>query len=71
MAVMDAEKMEENRLKRALSAETDKFMRYEAKLNKLKTSQRRLFNYRKKLNNDLQEYKGNIRVFCRVRPKKT
>jgi hypothetical protein len=54
MALMDAEKMEENKLRLGIAAATENFMRYESKLNKLKTSQRRLFNYRKKLNNDLQ-----------------
>lgn len=30
-----------------------------------------MFNLKKKLNNELQEYKGNIRVYCRVRPSKS
>ncbi len=29
-----------------------------------------MFNLKKRLNNDLQEVKGNIRVYCRVRPLK-
>jgi len=29
-----------------------------------------MFTLKKKLNNDLQEVKGNIRVYCRVRPAK-
>jgi kinesin family protein C1 len=29
-----------------------------------------MFILRKKLNNDLQEAKGNIRVYCRIRPSK-
>lgn len=30
-----------------------------------------MFNLKKKLNNELQEQKGNIRVYCRVRPSTT
>lgn len=30
-----------------------------------------MFVLKKKLNNDLQESKGNIRVYCRIRPAKT
>ena len=30
-----------------------------------------MFNLKKKLNNQLQECKGNIRVYCRVRPNRT
>lgn len=70
-AELDAEKMEEHKLRLLIAEETQKFMLYESKMNKLKTSQQKLFNNRKKLNNDLQEFKGNIRVFCRVRPRKT
>jgi len=29
-----------------------------------------MFNHKKKLNNDLQDKKGTIRVYCRIRPAK-
>ncbi len=37
-------------------------------LNQLETQNDEMFILKKKLNNDLQEVKGNIRVYCRVRP---
>lgn len=39
-------------------------------LNQCESQNEELFNLKKKLNNDLQEFKGNIRVYCRVRPSK-
>ena len=38
---------------------------------KIAAMQQEMFNLKKKLNNELQELKGNIRVYCRVRPSKT
>jgi len=39
-------------------------------LNQYESQNEEMFVLRKKLNNDLQETKGNIRVYCRIRPSK-
>ncbi len=39
-------------------------------LNQSEAQEEEMFNLKKRLNNDLQEVKGNIRVYCRVRPLK-
>lgn len=41
----------------------------ESALSKCTIQQQEMFNLKKRLNNELQEYKGNIRVYCRVRPR--
>lgn len=43
----------------------------EKSLNKSTAQQQEMYNLKKRLNNQLQEYKGNIRVYCRVRPSHT
>jgi len=39
-------------------------------LSQYESQNEEMFTLKKKLNNDLQEVKGNIRVYCRVRPAK-